>query len=237
MVRVMDADATWPSARAARAHALKNCLAVIAAINRLVEPEVCERTRERIERSQDAVRLELLQEDLAADRPGCAGDSTLVCVEEVLRRVVARVQDLAHLRAVTLLVQVEGGGIVADAVEIVEALANLVLNAVEATPRGGSVVVAIREFEDGSQVWTVRDTGPGIPAQVQRRLGAPFVVGRSGGSGLGFAVAHRTFQRHGGQLEVRSTCGAGTEISVRFPRPRIEEGAPMESPEEGESRG
>jgi signal transduction histidine kinase len=216
----MDADTTSLPARAARAHALKNCLAVVSAINRLLESEVTGRSLERLERSQDAVRrmLVILQEDLAADRLACTDDGSFVRVEEVLRCVVARVEDVAHLGAVTLLVRAEGGGVHGNAPEIVEALANLVLNAVEATPPGGSVAIVTHELPDGSQVWTVQDTGPGIPEHLEQRLGSPFVIGRRGGSGLGFAVACQTFQRCGGQLHVRSVLGSGTHVSVHLPR-------------------
>jgi hypothetical protein len=64
----MNAMTTSLRARAQRAHALKNCLAVVHAVNKLVEPELSEKSRERLERSQNALKrmLTLLDEDLTA---------------------------------------------------------------------------------------------------------------------------------------------------------------------------
>jgi signal transduction histidine kinase len=106
---------------------------------------------------------------------------------------------------------------VGDGAELAEALTNIVLNAIEATPPGGAVHVTTLELSDGSQVWAVRDPGPGIPEHVRDRLGLPFVTGRRGGTGLGLAVARQTFEQHGGQLYIRSISGSGTLVSTRLP--------------------
>ena len=215
----MQTELTSLSPRAARAHALKNCLAVVSAINRLLEPELSERSRERMERSQDAVTrmLALIQDDLVADRLPSTSTRAFVSAEEVLRAVVARVADRAQAGRVELIVRACPGGVVGDGAELAEALTNIVLNAIEATPPGGAMFVTTLELSDGSQVWAVRDTGPGIPEHVKDRLGLPFVTGRRGGSGLGLAVARQTFERHGGQLHIRSIPGSGTLVSTRLP--------------------
>jgi signal transduction histidine kinase len=215
----MDIALSSPSPRAARAHTLKNCLAVVRAVNRLLESDVSERSRERLARSQDAVdrMLAIVQEELLADSRPAARDCGYVSAEDVLRDVVARVEDRAQAGGVELLVQVGTGGVVGDGPELTEAFANLVLNAVHATPPGGVVLVASHELVDGSQVWAVRDTGPGIPEDIRERLGTPFVTSRKGGSGVGFALARRIVEQHGGQLHLRSIEGSGTVVSMRLP--------------------
>jgi signal transduction histidine kinase len=229
---------TSPSPRAARAHALKNCLAVVYAINRLLEPELSERSRERMERSQDAVKrmLALIQDDLAADPMAAACERTFVSAEEILRSVVARVEDRAQAGRVEFVVRAGPGGVVGDRAELAEALTNIVLNAIEATQPGGAVLVTTRELFDGSQVWAVRDTGPGIPEHVKDRVGLPFVTGRRGGSGLGLAVARRTFEQHGGELHIRSIPGSGTVVSTRLP-PSAEDAERAGTGVESASRG
>src|SRR5258708_9533531 len=91
--------ADWsPSPRAGRAHALKNCLAVVRAVNRLLEPDLTERSRERLARSQDAVdrMLGIIQEELApAPRPAVP-DLGHFSVDRLLHDGVARVQDAAQ---------------------------------------------------------------------------------------------------------------------------------------------
>ena len=208
-----------PSPRAARAHALKNCLAVVRAVNRLLESDVSERSRERLARSQDAVdrMLAIIQEELTPDSRPAARDPGYISTESVLRDVVARVEDRAHAGRVELFVHAGPGGVAGDGSELTEAFSNVVLNAIEATPPGGAVLVSTHELVDGSQVWAVRDTGPGIPEDVRHRLGTPFVTSRKGGSGVGFALARQIVEQHGGQLHVRTIEGSGTVVSMRLP--------------------
>jgi len=208
-----------PSPRAARAHALKNCLAVVRAVNRLLESDVSERSRERLARSQDAVdrMLAIIQEELTADSRPAARDPGYVSTEGMLRDVVARVEDRAQAGRVELVVRASPGGVAGDGSELTEAFSNVVLNAIEATPPGGAVLVSTHELVDGSQVWAVRDTGPGIPEDVRHRLGTPFVTSRKGGSGVGFALARQIVEQHGGQLHVRTIEGSGTVVSMRLP--------------------
>jgi two-component system, NtrC family, sensor histidine kinase HydH len=210
-----------PSPRAARAHALKNCLAVVRAVNRLLESDVSERSRERLARSQDAVdrMLAIIQEELTVDSRPAARDPGYFSTGGILRDVVARVEDRAQAGSVELLVQAGPGGVAGDGSELTEAFSNIVLNAIEATPPGGAVLVYTHELADGSQVWTVRDTGPGIPEDVRQRLGTPFVTSRKGGSGVGFALARQIVDLHGGQLHVRTGEGSGTVASMRLPAP------------------
>ena len=207
-----------PSPRAARAHALKNCLAVVRAVNGLLESDVSERSRERLARSQDAVdrMLAILQEELTADsRP--AARAGYVSTEGMLRDVVARVEDRAQAGRVELFVQAGPGGVTGDGSQLTEAFSNVVLNAIEATPPGGAVRVSTRELLDGTQVWAVRDTGPGIPEDVRQRLGTPYVTSRKGGSGVGFALARHVVEQHGGQLHVRTIQGSGAVVSMCLP--------------------
>jgi nitrogen-specific signal transduction histidine kinase len=86
-----------PSPRAARAHALKNCLAVVRAVNRLLESDLSERSRERLARSQDAVdrMLAIIQEELTADARPTVRHPRYVSTEGVPRDVLARVEDRA----------------------------------------------------------------------------------------------------------------------------------------------
>src|SRR5579859_4810640 len=134
MLHAMNTALTSPSPRATRAHALKNCLAVVHAVNRLLESEVSERARERISRSEEAVRrmLCLIQEDLG-DRRVNGPAWSYVSAEAVLRAVVVRVEDRAQTGRVELIVQAGTGGLAGEPAELVEALANVVLNAIEAT--------------------------------------------------------------------------------------------------------
>jgi signal transduction histidine kinase len=190
-------------------------------VNKLVESELGERSRERLARSQEAVQrmLALIQADLSDEVRPPAQAHGFASARDVLGAVVSRVEDRAEAGRVALVVQAGTGGVVGDFGELTQALANLVVNAIEATSSGGAVFVATRQLPDGSQVWAVRDTGARIPERVEgtaRDNPVPDVP-RQGGSGIGFAVVRRVVEQHGGQMHVRSMRGSGTVVSLRLP--------------------
>ena len=111
--------------------------------------------------------------------------------------------------------------------ELQSAFSNLVTNAVRYTPTGGSVEATLRARDDGRWELCVRDTGPGIPAEHLPRLTERFYrVDRSrsretGGTGLGLAIVKHVVQRHGGELKVESTPGAGSTFTIVLPATRV----------------
>jgi len=101
--------------------------------------------------------------------------------------------------------------------KIAQVIVNLVRNAVQASAPGGQVTVAVDEAEGGGARITVRDHGAGMPPEVVARLGEPFFTTKERGSGLGLGISRRIVAEHGGQLDVRSSPGEGTEVVVRLP--------------------
>jgi two-component system, OmpR family, phosphate regulon sensor histidine kinase PhoR len=106
--------------------------------------------------------------------------------------------------------------------EIVSALGNLVMNAIRYTPDGGMIEVTWQRVQDRA-VFSVRDSGLGIPAEQIPRLTERFYrVDRSrsrdtGGTGLGLAIVKHVLQRHHAELDVKSEEGRGSTFSVKFP--------------------
>ncbi|MBP2297795.1 signal transduction histidine kinase/CheY-like chemotaxis protein [Azospirillum picis] len=119
----------------------------------------------------------------------------------------------------------------ADDRRLRQILLNLVANAVKYTPAGGSVAVCA-VLEDGQPVIRVTDTGLGIPAEDVDRVMEPFVrienaAGRRvEGVGLGLPLTKRLVELHGGRLELRSSLGIGTTVTVRLPPDRLPPAAP-----------
>jgi signal transduction histidine kinase len=105
----------------------------------------------------------------------------------------------------------------ADERKLRQALLNLVLNALQASPRGAQVRVAVeRDCQQRARI-TVRDDGVGMSSEVLSRIARPYFTTKEGGSGLGVAVARGLIEQHGGQLEFASTAGKGTTASVLLP--------------------
>ena len=111
--------------------------------------------------------------------------------------------------------------------ELQSALSNLVANAVRYTPTSGTITVAWTRQADGSAVFAVADTGPGIdPAHIARLTERFYRVDRSrsrdtGGTGLGLAIVKHVLQRHGAALHIDSVLGKGSVFSVHFPTQRL----------------
>lgn len=105
-----------------------------------------------------------------------------------------------------------------DEAKITRALNNLIRNAVDAMRgRTGKIVVRVKR-EGGAIVFSVSDTGPGIPAEIKSRLFESFVTsGKKGGTGLGLAIVKRVVDEHGGQVEVHST-PRGTTFRLVLPQ-------------------
>ena len=100
---------------------------------------------------------------------------------------------------------------------------NLIGNALEAMPDGGSVDVAARVAE-GSALVEVRDNGPGIAPEIRAQLFQPFVsAGKRNGLGLGLALTRQTVVEHGGEMWVESEPGKGAKFVFRLPGARVAE--------------
>jgi signal transduction histidine kinase len=94
---------------------------------------------------------------------------------------------------------------------------NLLLNAAQAMPSGGRVIISAAS--DGSDVeLSVSDTGHGIPAALLGRVFDPFVSTKPEGSGLGLAIARQIAIAHGGTLTMESEAGSGATARLRLPR-------------------
>lgn len=101
-----------------------------------------------------------------------------------------------------------------DADQIHRALDNLILNAVQKTPPGGTVTVEAAK-RNGRLCLRVRDTGPGVPDGIRERLFEPFVTDRPDGTGLGLAIVREIARAHGGDAHlIGAIRGAVFEIEL-----------------------
>ena len=101
-----------------------------------------------------------------------------------------------------------------------KALVNILLNAMQAMPRGGTVrVCAGLEEQEGRRHVRVEvsDQGAGIPKELMPRVFEPFFTTKARGTGLGLAVVRRIVEDHRGEVQIHSEPGRGTTFAFRLP--------------------
>ncbi len=109
------------------------------------------------------------------------------------------------------------GAISADAELLHRAIANLVLNAMDAMPQGGTLTLRTRDDVGGIAI-EVADTGAGLAPEECERIFTPYYTSKEHGTGLGLAIVQSVVSDHGGRIQVRSLPGQGTTFVIELPR-------------------
>jgi signal transduction histidine kinase len=212
--------ATLGELAAGLAHEIRNPLNGLSGAARIVSrPDVSVETRaefadilQKETRRLNNVVHDFL--DLAATRDG-EGEETRL--EEVVRRVTTLVRTEASQRSVAVEHRMPAQIRIEVASALLEQiLLNLVLNAIQAMPNGGTVTVA-GTAEADRLLLTVQDTGEGIAPENAERVFTPFFTTKPGGTGLGLVIARRIARGLGGDITVRSVPGEGTEFALSMP--------------------
>jgi PAS domain S-box-containing protein len=111
--------------------------------------------------------------------------------------------------------------------ELNEVITNLILNAIDAMPEGGTLGIYTRPEGDEHVVLTVADTGVGMPEHVRKRIFDPFFTTKGEvGTGLGLSVSYSIIQRHGGEMRAESQPGRGTTFTIVLPVGTAEKNPP-----------
>lgn len=203
------------------AHELKNPLAAIKALVSLAA--TAPREEKRVERlniaSAEIERMEaLLRAYLEFERPLEALHRAPGDLAHVAAEAVALLGDRAALADVTLSLDAPSPVATSlDARRVKSALVDLVSNAIEASPRGASIEVVVRDG-DGSARVEVRDHGRGMSPSELARVGTAFFTTREDGTGLGVVLARLAATQHGGALTYDSEAGRGTRVTLTIPR-------------------
>ena len=141
-------------------------------------------------------------------------------VEETLALTRPRWKDEPEARGARIDLATDLGSappVRASAPALRDAVTNVVLNAVDAMPRGGRLSVTLRPQDAGVQL-AVEDTGEGMSEDARRRAFDPFFTTRSPKRmGLGLTVAHGVVTRYGGRIEISASLGGGTRVMIWLP--------------------
>jgi signal transduction histidine kinase len=150
---------------------------------------------------------------------------------QLLRTSLAAMADAARAAHVDLTIDDEHGEheesddnevnygpppLIADADRLRQVFDNVLQNALDATPPGGTVTARAARV-DRDIVITIRDHGPGVADDVIARAFDPFFTTKSGGTGLGLSIAYEIIHAHDGQLTIEHAPGGGAMVTVRLP--------------------
>lgn len=219
------------------AHEVRNPLGGIrtlaTSLRRRLGPGAGEESLELI--ASEAERLSLLLDGLGAvGRPVRTLRRPVDPDREVAAVLTVLAPQLGH-RRVRVDAELAGAATInGDPAQLRQVVMNLVLNAADALPAGGSLRVS-SATHDGAWRLVVEDDGPGVPPEVADRLFEPFFTTKAKGLGVGLYLSRRLVEAHGGQLHLDATAPRGARFVVRWPlvaeaRPAAES-SPLGPPE------
>jgi two-component system, NtrC family, sensor histidine kinase HydH len=140
-------------------------------------------------------------------------------VQDELETIMSLVAKEARERLITLLLQplafpliIQGNG-----EKLRQAFLNIIINALQATPPGGKVIISTKVSEDEFCEICFKDTGSGITAETLPRIFDPFFTTKQNGTGLGLAITRKIIERHNGILLIESDPANGTTVTTRLP--------------------
>ena len=204
------------------AHELKNPLASIQGLAGLLVRKLPEGSREAEQLGVllgEAKRMAgVLDEFLNFSRPVGGLAVRAVDPARLASDVAALHEGLAVERGLELRVEVDASpSLRCDPRKLQQVLVNLLQNALDAAPRGSSVVLRVRAGERGGVEFQVEDRGSGLAPEVRERLFRPGVTTKPSGSGLGLVVARSITEQHGGRLTLADRPGGGCLACCAIP--------------------
>jgi two-component system NtrC family sensor kinase len=202
--------------------AIHNCLHLV--INRPLNDE---KKKYYLSLAQNEVErlITLVQRTLEFYRPS-QGRAAATDVNRLIENVLALTSKRLEHDRVQVRTQLQADlpamSVVPD--QLTQVCLNLIINAVEAMPQGGTLTIGSAQRGDWLAI-EVQDTGAGLTPAEATRIFEPFYTTKADGTGLGLAVSYGIIQQHGGRIEVSSTPGQGTTFTVLLPVQRSDEDA------------
>jgi two-component system, NtrC family, sensor histidine kinase HydH len=209
------------------AHEIRNPLSSIKGFARFLQRNMATDARER-EYTQVIIREVDRINGVVNDLLTLARPMTAKRVSSDVGRLVEHAVRLVELdakaNAITVRTRIDPDvrPICADNNHLIQALLNLLLNAVHAIGREGVVTVGAENEKDGPwcRIW-VQDDGPGVAEEIRAKIFDPFFTTRDNGVGLGLAIVHTIVENHGGRIDVDSPppqCPRGSRFTIRLPQ-------------------
>jgi signal transduction histidine kinase len=207
------------------AHEIKNPLSTVQLNLQLMEEDLDRNDPNQlrvINRMQtvrrEAGRLREILDDFLRYAGKIELDKKPTDVNELLEELSDFVAPQAQAQSVQLRLRKYDGQVIAplDARLLKQAILNLMINALQAMPGGGELILSAGKSDDAATI-DVIDTGPGIPPEAQKNIFDAYYSTKKSGTGLGLAISQRIVREHGGLISVTSEVGKGSDFTLRIP--------------------
>ena len=206
------------------AHEIRNPLTTLIGFTQLM-PEKPERMQEYCKIMYDELTRirDIVNEFMSLSKPQVIRFQHQ-SVNTLLSDLIPIIQSAAILSNVDIHAELdeELPPVLVDANQLKQVFLNLMKNAIEAMPDGGTLSIRTMMHRDLVYI-RFTDTGIGIPEDKIRRLGEPFYTTKESGTGLGIMVSYRIIQAHGGRMYFTSQVGSGTSVHIELPVRRKEQ--------------
>lgn len=210
-------------------HTIKNPLTAIGGFaNRLMD-KLPEGTKEKKYAGlifSEAVRLENVLQNVLLFSRRDAREREELNLSDMMERALMMYEDICRDRGIMIERRLgETPPVPMNKEQVLQALENLISNAIDAMPRGGTLAVSKDRERVGDQDYVavkIKDTGQGIPKENREKIFEPFFTTKllMKGTGLGLSIAKKVAEDHGGFIDVDSEIGAGATFGLYFPLKR-----------------
>jgi PAS domain S-box-containing protein len=210
-------------------HTIKNPLTTIGGFaNRLMD-KLPEGTKEKKYAGlifSEAIRLENVLQNVLLFSRRDTHEREELNLSDLMERALTMYEDICRDKAIRIERRLgESPPVPANKEQVLQALENLISNAIDAMPRGGTLEVSADRERVGNQDYLamkIKDTGQGIPKEIIERIFEPFFTTKllMKGTGLGLSITKKVVEDHGGFIRVDSEIGAGATFGLYFPLKR-----------------
>ncbi|MFE8700680.1 MASE3 domain-containing protein [Cytobacillus sp. FJAT-54145] len=201
------------------AHEIRNPLTTLKGFTQLIDSQKGETNRSYIELMLSELdRIEMITNEFMA----VAKPQAITFQEHDLIKIVKQIVAFSAPQALLNNIEIkeyyltEYSDIICDINQIKQVFINLVKNAIEAMPNGGSLKIIV-ENQNDQIVIQIKDSGVGVPKDILPRLGEPFYTLKEKGTGLGLMVSYRIIESHQGTIAFESEEHVGTTVKITLP--------------------
>lgn len=198
------------------AHELRNSMSVISGYAKLLGRKVDDTVKPTVHSIMTEIQHmnRIISELLSFARPTDLSMGRVQLNELIGQIVDSSAEDRERVKITVR--GVNGLCVNADEILLKQALSNIVVNAIEAMPDGGTIDITMKEVHDRVEI-EVKDSGSGIPEDIRQKIFLPFYTTKEEGIGFGLALVQKIIVSHGGSIEVHSKGGEGSAFVISLP--------------------